>query len=150
MNPYMKAALEEARLSMEQDHGGPFGCVLVRQGQIVGKGHHALRSDGKTFFPGEWEAILAARENLGAYELSGCELFTVCEPGHLCLCLCLQSGVEKIHYGATLKDQESVGFSDERFSVFSGREKLGDYLACLDRDECMNLLDEYRLMAWMA
>lgn len=85
--------------------------------------------------------------HLDTFDLSGCELYTTGEPCHMCLCACMWANIDRIYYGCTIKDNEEIGFRDEKFNkIFSGRDKLSDYLIEMDRDECLKLFDEYKNM----
>ena len=89
-------------------------------------------------------AIRDAGRYLGTYDLTGCELYTTGEPCHMCLCACMWANIRKIYYGCTIADNGRIGFRDDQFDgIFGGREKLGDYMEELDREECLQLFDEY-------
>ena len=82
----MKRAIEEAREGIRAGHGGPFGTVIVKDGQIVGRGHNCVLRDHDATCHGEVAAIRDAGRHLGTYDLTGCELYTTGEPCHMCLC----------------------------------------------------------------
>ena len=147
MNRFMKIAIDEARDGMKKGHGGPFGTVIVKNGEIVGIGHNKVLLKNDPTCHGEVSAIRDACRNLNTYDLTGCELYTTGEPCHMCLCACMWANIDKVYYGCTVKDNEIIGFRDEKFNkIFGGREKLGDFLECIDRDECLELFDEYNKM----
>lgn len=140
----MKRAIEEAREGIKAGHGGPFGAVIVKDGQIVGRGHNCVLRDHDATCHGEVAAIRDAGRQLGTYDLTGCELYTTGEPCHMCLCACMWANIRKIYYGCTIADNGRIGFRDDQFDgIFWGREKLGDYMEELDREECLQLFDEY-------
>jgi len=144
MNKFMQLAIEEARDGISKHHGGPFGSVIVKDGEIVGKGHNRVLKNNDPTCHGEMDAIRKACYNLDTFDLSGCELYTTGEPCTMCLCACLWANIKKVHYGCTIEDNARIGFRDEKFdNLFSGREKLGDYLEEMDRDACLKLFDEY-------
>ena len=82
---FMQAALEEAYAGIEAGDGGPFGTVIVRDGEIVGRGHNRVVVNQDPTCHGEMEAIRDACKNLGTFDLSGCELYTTAEPCPMCL-----------------------------------------------------------------
>lgn len=147
MNEYMKKAIEEARIGITNKHGGPFGSVIVKDGKIIASNHNRVLLNNDPTCHGEIAAIREACKNLNTYDLSGCILYTTGEPCPMCLCACMWANIEKIYYGCTIKDNDRIGFRDEKFdNVFQGRDKLGNYLECIERDECLKLFDEYNNM----
>ncbi len=143
-NVWMQAAIDEARIGIFAQHGGPFGSVIVKNGEIVGCGHNTVLLDNDSTCHGEINAIRDAEKNLGTYDLTGCVLYTTGEPCNMCLNACLWAKLDKVYYGCTIKDNARIGFRDAAFDeIFSGREKLGDYLTECDRDACLKLFDEY-------
>lgn len=141
---YMTLAIEEARTGIQAHHGGPFGSVIVKDGQIVGKGHNRVLVDNDPTRHGEMVAIHDACANLGTYDLSGCTIYTTGEPCHMCLCALMWANVDKIYYGCTIEDNGRIGFRDDKFNgIFAGRDKLGSFLEEVGREECLRLFDEY-------
>lgn len=141
----MQMAIYEARDGIRKQHGGPFGSVIVKDGVVVGKGHNRVLKNNDPTCHGEVAAIRNACDNLGTYDLAGCELYTTGEPCHMCLCACLWANIEKVYYGCTIEDNGLIGFRDDKFNgIFEGRDKLKDYLIEMDRDACLALFDEYR------
>ena len=146
-NPYMQAAIQEAVEGIVREHGGPFGCVIVRDGKIVGHGHNRVVRNNDPTAHGEMSAIRSAGKELGTFDLSGCEMYTTGEPCIMCLCACLWANIDRVYYGCTIADNEQLGFRDaEMESLFEGRESLTDYLVGLDRDACLELFGAYREM----
>lgn len=147
MNRFMEIAIAEARDGITKGHGGPFGSVIVRNGEIVGKGHNRVLKNNDPTCHGEVDAIRKAAYNLDTFDLSGCDLYTTGEPCHMCLCACLWANIEHVYYGCTIEDNGRIGFRDDKFDgIFSGREKLGGFLIQTDREACLSLFDEYMQM----
>ena len=143
----MRQAIAEAREGINAGHGGPFGTVIVKDGKIVGRGHNCVLLLNDPTCHGEVAAIRDAGKNLGTFDLSGCELYTTGEPCHMCLCACMWANIRKIYYGCTIEDNSIIGFRDGKFDeIFGGRDKLGDYMLEIDRDECLKLFEEYKNM----
>ena len=143
-NPYMQAAIEEAAEGIALRHGGPFGAVIVKDGEIVGGGHNMVLASYDLTCHGEVSAIRDACARLGTYDLTGCELYTTGEPCPMCLFACLWANIGKVYYGCTIEDNALIGFRDEAFDSLSGdRAQLGDYLVCIDRDACLELFESY-------
>lgn len=145
---YMQMAIAQAREGITKGHGGPFGTVIVKDGIVVGQGHNRVLANNDPTCHGEISAIRDAGKRLGTFDLSGCELYTTGEPCHMCLCACMWANIDKIYYGCTIEDNGRIGFRDDKFDgIFGGREKLGDYLEELCREDCLKLFDEYMSMS---
>ncbi len=143
-NEYMRLAIHEAMDGISKQHGGPFGSVIVKDGEIVGQGHNQVVLNNDPTCHGEVSAIRDAGQRLETFDLSGCELYTTGEPCPMCLCACLWANIDRVYYGCTIEDNEMIGFRDEKFdTLFGGREQFEDYLICLDRDACLALFDAY-------
>ena len=143
-NPYMTEAIREALDGISQGHGGPFGCVLVKDDKIIGTGHNMVLEEKDSTAHGEITAIRNAENALDSYDLSGCVLYTTGEPCPMCLYAILWANISKVYYGCTIEDNADIGFRDEAFDELSGgRESLSDFLVCIDRDACLKLFKVY-------
>lgn len=144
MNKYMELAINEAKNGIKHKHGGPFGTVIVKDGKIIAASHNQVLKNNDPTCHGEISAIRIAGEKLNTHDLTGTTLYTTGEPCPMCLCACLWANIDKIYYGCTIKDNEMIGFRDNKFDkLFQGRELLGNYLECIDREECLKLFEEY-------
>ncbi|WP_028518048.1 nucleoside deaminase [Ruminococcus flavefaciens] len=139
MDKFMKIAIEEARTGIIAGHGGPFGCVIVRDGKVVGRGHNEVIKQNDPTCHGEVTAIRDACKNLGTYDLSGCELYTTAEPCPMCRGAIMWSNIRKVYFGCNIADTESIGFRDKVFY-----ESPVDISEELDRKECLEVFEEYR------
>jgi Cytosine/adenosine deaminases len=143
MNKFMAMALEEARFGIAHGHGGPFGAVIVRNGQVIGKGHNQVIKNGDPTCHGEIMAIHDACKTLGTFDLSGSVIYTTGEPCPMCLGAILWANIGTVYYGCNVLDTEKIGFRDEKFYEKTAAGKKEDLLQELDRDECLKLYDEY-------
>ena len=140
----MQMAIAEAREGIRQGHGGPFGCVIVKDGMLLAKDHNRVLKNHDATAHGEITAIRKAGQVLGNYDLSGCTLYTTGEPCHMCLCACMWANIDKIYFGCTIEDNGIIGFRDDKFdAIFGGREKLPGFMTKLDRMACLELFKEY-------
>lgn len=145
MNRYMQEAIKEAEKGIAANEGGPFGSVVVKDGKIIGRGHNQVVLLNDPTCHGEMQAIRNACKNLHTFDLSGCSLYTTGEPCQMCLTACLWANIKEVYYGCTIADNADIGFRDKRFDdLFGGREKLCDYLKCIDREECLRLFEKYK------
>lgn len=143
-NPYMQMAIEEARKGIHEGAGGPFGCIVVKEGVVVGRGHNCVVQNNDPTCHGEIAALRQAGMHLGTFDLSGCDIYTTGEPCHMCLCACLWANIRKVYYGCNIADNDRIGFRDDKFDhLFGGRDKLQDFLIECDRGACLDLFDEY-------
>ena len=146
-NPYMTEAIREALDGISQGHGGPFGCVIVKGGKIIGRGHNRVLADDDPTAHGEITAIRNAGDTLDSYDLSGCVLYTTGEPCPMCLYAILWANIDRVYYGCTIDDNASIGFRDGVFDELAGsREEFSDFLICVDREACLELFKIYNDM----
>lgn len=113
----MAAAVHEAYEGIENNHGGPFGAVVVNAetGEIVGRGHNHVLDKHDPTCHGEMEAIRDACKNLGTHDLSGYDIYTTGEPCPMCLGAIMWANINDICYGCNKKDTDKIGFRDDEF-----------------------------------
>ncbi len=134
----MKMAIDEAREGIRKGAGGPFGCVIVRDGAVVGKGHNRVVEMKDPTCHGEIMAIRDACKNLDTFDLSGCELYTTAEPCPMCRGAIMWANISGVYYGCTVSDTDKLGFRDEQFY-----EAPADISTQLDREQCLAVFKEY-------
>ena len=107
----MQRAIE---LSIESvnNGGGPFGSIIVMDNRIVAEGSNKVTSTNDPTAHGEIVAIRQACKNLNNFNLSGCELYSTCEPCPMCLSAIYWSRIDKIYYANTREDAEKIDFDD--------------------------------------
>ncbi len=142
---YMQMAIDEATEGIMNDHGGPFGTVIVKDGEVIATGHNRVLLNNDPTAHGEVEAIREAGRRLKTFDLSGCTLYTTGEPCHMCLCACMWANIDKIYYGCTIEDNGLIGFRDDKFDkIFGGRDKLEGFMSEVERQSCLELFNLYR------
>lgn len=141
---YMNTALEEAFEGIRNGDGGPFGAVVVKDGNIIGQGHNRVLSAHDPTLHGEIDAIRRACGNIGSHDLTGCVLYTTAYPCPMCMCAAMWANVERIVYGCTSEDAAEIGFRDDDFYSAFRDGKNTAVLECEEREECLALFDEYR------
>ena len=144
MNKFMEMAIEEATFGITNGDGGPFGCVIVKNGEVVGKGHNEVIKKKDPTCHGEITAIRNACAKLKTNDLSGCELYTTGQPCPMCLGAILWSNIAKIYYGCSIEDAETIGFRDKEFFE-SPKKRVSSFV--LDREECKKLFDNYQRLS---
>lgn len=110
---FMTRAIEIARTEMLTNGAAPFGCVIVKDGKIVGEGVNLVHKNHDPTSHGEVEAIRNAGANLGTSDLSGCTLYTTCEPCEMCVAAMFWARIDAMYYAATLADCTAIGFDLE-------------------------------------
>lgn len=110
---YLREAIDLAREGMERGDGGPFGCVIVKDGTIVGRGNNRVTSTNDPTAHAEVVAIREACKALGDFQLSGCVLYTSCEPCPMCLGAIYWARPDRIVFAATREDAADAGFDDQ-------------------------------------
>ena len=110
---FMKMAIDLSRSGMVQGKGGPFGCVIVKDGKVVGQGCNSVLETNDPTAHAEVVAIRDACKNLGSFQLEGCYLYTSCEPCPMCLGAIYWARPEKVFFANTKKDAAAIGFDDQ-------------------------------------
>ena len=109
---YLRKAIELAREGMHRRLGGPFGCVIVKDGKIVGRGNNQVTGSNDPTAHAEVIAIRDACRNLQDHQLNGCVLYTSCEPCPMCLGAIYWARPDRIVLAASREDAAAAGFDD--------------------------------------
>ena len=109
---FMHEAIILAEKGVENEEGGPFGCVVVKENKIIGRGNNKVTINNDPTAHAEIIAIREACQNLKTYQLEDCEIFTSCEPCPMCLGAIYWARPKIIYYGNTRKDAAEIGFDD--------------------------------------
>ena len=110
---FIREAIQLARDGMNTGQGGPFGCVIVRNGEVVGQGCNRVTSTNDPTAHAEVVAIRNACQQLGTFQLTGCTLYASCEPCPMCLGAIYWARPDRIVYGAFHTDAAIAGFDDQ-------------------------------------
>ena len=110
---FMREAIRLAEAGMRSGRGGPFGCVVVRRGEIVGRGHNRVTSTNDPTAHAEVVAIRDACACLETFQLADCALYTSCEPCPMCLAAIYWARLPRVFYGNTRVDAAAIGFDDD-------------------------------------
>ena len=140
MNKYMKRANELAKYSMDNNKGGCFGSVIVKDGVIVGEGYNTVTSDNDPTRHGEINAIKNTCKNMSTFDLSGCELYTSAYPCPMCLGAIMWADIKTVYYGATAQDTGNIGFRDDfMYEWLNNKNEDSLRLIEMDRKECVEV-----------
>ncbi len=108
---FMQRAIELSIDNIDKG-GGPFGAVIVRNGQIIAEAGNSVTNDNDPTAHAEVNAIRKASKQLQSFDLSDCEIYTSCEPCPMCLGAIYWSGIKTVYYGNTKQDAASINFDD--------------------------------------
>lgn len=147
MNEILRLAMEQARKTMNENIGGPFGAAVISEtGEILAVTSNSVLRDNDPTAHAEVNAIRAACQKVGSYDLSGCILYTTAYPCPMCLSAIIWANIKKVYFGCRPEDAEHIGFRDDfmyRFIENKCHDKSVLDLAELDRADCLNLFAEY-------
>ena len=103
----------ELSINSVRNGGGPFGAVIAREGEIIAEGSNGVTIYNDPTAHAEVTAIRKACEKLGTFDLTGCEIYTSCEPCPMCLGAIYWAHLDKIYYANDRKDAADIGFDDD-------------------------------------
>lgn len=143
---FMTAAIDLARQGMRSNLGGPFGAVVVKSGQIIGRGCNQVTSTNDPTAHAEILAIREACQHLKTFSLAGCEIYASCEPCPMCLAAIYWARIERVYYGCTGADAAAIDFSDRliRDELLLPAESRQVRLVPLARAEALAVFEEWR------
>ncbi len=142
---FMTRAIELARMGVEMNLGGPFGCVITKDGEIVGEGSNRVTSTNDPTAHAEVIAIREACKTLGSFQLDGCTIYTSCEPCPMCLGAIYWARPEKVFFACTRDDAAAIGFDDD--FIYDELEKTSETrelrLHNLMREQALEIFQEW-------
>ncbi|MCB0536467.1 MAG: nucleoside deaminase [Bacteroidetes bacterium] len=110
---FMQEAIDLSFTGMANKEGGPFGAVVVRNNEIIGRGNNRVTKDNDPTSHAEINAIRDACKNIGSFQLTDCVVYTSCEPCPMCLAAIYWARVKKIYFGCSRIDAAAIGFDDD-------------------------------------
>ena len=110
---FMKRAIELAQLGMRTNSGGPFGTVVVKNGELIAEGYNSVTSKNDPTAHAEIIAIRSACEHLGSFQLDGCTLYTSCEPCPMCVGAIYWARPKKVIFACDRQDAAKILFDDQ-------------------------------------
>ena len=137
-NKFMLKAIDLSIKSAETI-GGPFGCVIVKDNKIISEGSNKVTSTNDPTAHGEIVAIREACLKLNTFNLSGCELYSTCEPCPMCLSAIYWSHIDRVFYANTRDDAKNIDF-DDTFIYSEINKKIEDRkikMIQIHRDEAL-------------
>jgi len=142
---FMRRAIELAQSGVDNDQGGPFGCVVVKDGRIVGEGYNQVTSTNDPTAHAEIVAIRDACRRLKSFQLTDCTVYTSCEPCPMCLGAIYWARPAAIYFAGTREDAAAAGFDDELFydELDRSNDERQLKLRPMLRDEAQKVFDNW-------
>lgn len=144
-NSWMKLAIQQARESIAAGQS-PFGSVIVRGADLVSANHNEVWHRGDPTAHAEVVNIQAAAKKLGTIDLSGCTLYSTCEPCPMCASAIHWAKLDAVYYGATIADAQHAGFTELTLSINDvyriGRSPVRITTGIM-QEECKKLFTEW-------
>jgi tRNA(Arg) A34 adenosine deaminase TadA len=109
---YLQQAIELAKQGVKDGMGGPFGCIIVKDGEVVGRGCNQVTSSNDPTAHAEVVAIRDACRRLGDYQLTDCDVYTSCEPCPMCLGALYWARPRRVVFASTRHEAADAGFDD--------------------------------------
>lgn len=110
-NEFMQMAINLSIENIDKG-GGPFGAVIVKGNKVIAASGNSVTNDNDPTAHAEINTIRAASKKLGTFDLSGCEIYSSCEPCPMCLGAIYWARIDKLYFANTKKDADAIGFSD--------------------------------------
>ena len=141
-NKFMIRAIE---LSIENVNlgGGPFGSVIVKDDKVIAEGSNKVTLNNDPTAHGEIVAIRKACKNLNNFNLSGCELYSTCEPCPMCLSAIYWAHIYKVYYANTRDDAQKIDFDDSLIylELLKSVKKIKISMVQMMRDEALKAFE---------
>ena len=143
---FMQEAINVGLEGMRNNLGGPFGCVIVKDDKIIGKGCNSVIASNDPTAHAEIVAIRDACKKLGSFQLEECEVYTTCEPCPMCMGALYWARPKKIYYANSRYDAASIGFDDsfiyeEIILPIAERKMMMEYLK---HEEAIKMFEEWQ------
>ena len=141
----MKLGIEEARKTMNEGFGGPFGAVIVdSNNNVIAVASNTVLKDTDPTAHAEINAIRKACKKLNTHDLTGYKIYATGYPCPMCLSAIIWSNIKEVYYGTDLNDAEKIGFRDQKIYDFINKKDLTLLdIEQIKHDECLKLFLEY-------
>ena len=141
----MHEAITLSQQGIHQNHGGPFGCIIVKGDKIVGRGNNKVTSTNDPTAHAEVVAIRDACKNLNTFQLDDCEVYSSCEPCPMCLGAIYWARPKKIFFANNRQDAANIGFDDSMIydEMSANIEDRRIPIISLGREEALKVFTEW-------
>ena len=143
---FMQEAINLSRSGIKNNEGGPFGCVIVKDDIIIGKGNNRVISDNDPTAHAEVVAIRTACKNVNSFHLEDCEIYTSCEPCPMCLGAIYWARLKMVYYANNRQDAAGIGFDDsmiyDEISMDLNNRRIP--IIALRKEEALKIFEEWK------
>lgn len=139
---YMQLAVDLSKQNIDRHLGGPFGCVIVRDNQVVSTGANSVVRTNDPTAHAEVVAVRNACQKLNTFDLTGCVLYTSCEPCPMCYGAIRWSRIDKIYYANTRTDADNIGFSDKE--IYDELIQQKQLLMKMENPNAIKVFDQWK------
>ena len=143
---FMSEAIALSQKGIDNKDGGPFGCVIVKDDKIIGRGNNKVTSTNDPTAHAEVVAIRDACNNLGTFQLDGCEVYTSCEPCPMCLGAIYWARPSVIYYANNREDAAAIGFDDSMIydEMKAAIEERKIPIRSVSREHALKVFEEWK------
>lgn len=143
----MEKAIEESKVNMANNYknGGPFGAVIVKNGEIIVSAHNTVMESKDPTAHAEVNAIRKACQKLNTHDLSGCILYTSAEPCPMCLSAIIWANIKIVYFANTKKDADDIGFRDDMiYEYIKGNNKNVIEIHHIESEEALEVFRKFK------
>jgi guanine deaminase len=143
---FMMEAIALSQNGVRNNEGGPFGCIIVKDDTIIGRGNNKVTSSNDPTAHAEVVAIRDACKNLGTFQLEGCEIYTSCEPCPMCLGAIYWTRPKVVYFANSRQDAANIGFDDsmiyEELGIDLDKRKIP--IINLGSEDALKIFEEWQ------
>lgn len=143
----MQKAIEESKINAENNYqkGGPFGAVIVKNGEIISQAHNTVIESKDATAHAEVNAIRLASKKLNTHNLEGCILYTSAEPCPMCLSAIIWANIKEVYYANTKEDADDIGFRDDMiYEYIKGKNNELIKLNHIEMQEAKEVFEKFK------
>jgi len=143
---WMREAIALSRKGMQENLGGPFGCIVVKGDEIIGRGNNRVTANNDPTAHAEIVAIREACQALGSFQLTDCDIYTTCEPCPMCMGAIYWARPRKVYFANTRHDAAAIGFDDSMIyeELALTMEERSIPLIGIGRHEALQVFEEWQ------
>lgn len=145
----MKKAIKESEINLinKFKDGGPFGAVIIKDGEIISSAHNTVLKSKDATAHAEVNAIREASRKLNTYDLSGCILYTSAQPCPMCLSAIIWANIKEVYYANTKEEADDIGFRDDMiYEYIKGNNEEILKLHHMESEEALEVFKEFKKM----